>query len=401
MRFLVIAALSCQQYLAVSLIYAAVPVVLRQAGAPLELVGLFGLVFFAFTVNFLWAPLVDRYRLTALGRRRSWILAMQLGAALTLLGTALLKPERDQIAILAVSLLLATLAATQRIATLGYVSEVLRPDERSLGAALVGWGGALGNVLGGAACLYLIEAYGWTPAIAAFGLLMALLAGTVFAIAEPAASAAGDTKTAGALLEAFTRRDIWSAVVVIAPATFGIAIAFAMVQPRLVDLGFGLTEIGTAVAAANLLAFTLVGPLAGVLARRALPLRAIVLGGLLLAPGFLLLVPAGGRLGPEAAALVSLAFVFCALAVQTIAFNTFFFSLARPGEAATDVTFLTAMMSAIALAGFAASGFLVGALGYEATFLVAGAGYLATAGLAGLRLRSAAWPGAAVGKAGP
>ena len=49
MRFAVIALLACQHYLAISLIYAAIPVVLRQNGAPLELIGLFGMVFFAFT----------------------------------------------------------------------------------------------------------------------------------------------------------------------------------------------------------------------------------------------------------------------------------------------------------------------------------------------------------------
>lgn len=81
MRYAVLALLSCQQYLAVAFLYAAVPAVLRQQGAPLPLIGLFGLVFLAFTVNFLWAPLVDRHRLTALGRRRSWILLMQALAA--------------------------------------------------------------------------------------------------------------------------------------------------------------------------------------------------------------------------------------------------------------------------------------------------------------------------------
>ena len=125
MRFAIIALLACQHYLAISLIYAAIPVVLRQNGVPLELIGLFGVVFFAFTVNFLWAPVVDRYPLTRLGRRRSWLVAMQVSSAAAIAAAAILDPGRDFVAVLAVGIVLATLAATQRIATLGYAATLL------------------------------------------------------------------------------------------------------------------------------------------------------------------------------------------------------------------------------------------------------------------------------------
>lgn len=380
MRLAVIAGLACQQYLAVSLIYAAIPVILRRNGAPLELIGLFGLVFFAFTVNFLWAPLVDRFSLTRLGRRRSWILAMQLASAATIVAASLLDPARDFVAILAVSVVLATLAATQRIATLGYVAEALGPGERPLGAAAVGWGGALGNVIGGAACLYLVETAGWTPALAALAAVMLAAAAAIVAIAEPRPE--GASTAVAPLLRACLRADLWRAIGVIAPATVGVAVAFAMAQPRLVDLGFGLTGIGATVAATHLLAFTLIGPVAAPLARRMTPLRAIVAGGLVLAPGFAALAAADAALGAAASALAAVLFVFCALAVQNIAFTTYFLALSREGAAATEVTFLTAAMSILALLGFAASGFVAQSFGYGATLLAAAAGYAVTAALA-------------------
>ena len=95
----------------------------------------------------------------------------------------------------------------------------------------------------------------------------------------------------------------------LAPATFGVAVAFAMIQPRLVDLGFGLTSIGTIVAAIHLLAFSLIGPITGSVARRVSPLSAIVAGGLLLAPGFLVLTFADRLLGPGASAIAAVLFV--------------------------------------------------------------------------------------------
>ncbi|MGL3104950.1 hypothetical protein [Bradyrhizobium sp. BR 1432] len=67
-------ALASQQYLAIAFIYSTIPVILRGNGASLELVGLYSTAFVAFTVNFLWAPVVDRWSLNSLGLRRSWIL---------------------------------------------------------------------------------------------------------------------------------------------------------------------------------------------------------------------------------------------------------------------------------------------------------------------------------------
>ena len=179
MRYAVLALLSCQQYLAVAFLYAAVPAVLRQQGAPLPLIGLFGLVFLAFTVNFLWAPLVDRHRLTALGRRRSWILLMQALAAAVTAAVAFLDPARQIPALLAASLALATIAATQRIATLGYAADSLAPAQRATGAAVMGGGMSVGNAIGGAAGLYLIESFGWRAALLSGAALMVLLAGPV------------------------------------------------------------------------------------------------------------------------------------------------------------------------------------------------------------------------------
>ncbi len=75
MRNIAIFMLAFQQFLALTLIASVIPVVLRAKGVNLDLIGLFGAAMFAFTVNFLWAPVVDRYSLGPLGLRRSWLLA--------------------------------------------------------------------------------------------------------------------------------------------------------------------------------------------------------------------------------------------------------------------------------------------------------------------------------------
>lgn len=378
MRYAVLALLSCQQYLAIAFLYAAVPAVLRQQGAPLPVIGLFGLVFFAFTVNFLWAPVVDRYPLTRLGRRRSWILLMQgLAAAVTAI-IALLDPGRQVAALLAASLLLATLAATQRIATLGYAADSLQPAQRAYGAAVMGWGMSVGNALGGAAGLYLIEAIGWRDALLSGAALMAVLACLGPLLPEPPAHGAENRAIRGA----WWQPGMWRAIAIVAPATFGVALAFPMAAPWLVDLGLPLPRVGLVIAAATVLAFSLAGPLAGLCLRRLPATRAVLASTLLLTPPFGLLAAAEGLLAARPWTLLSVFAIFAALAVQNVAFNAYFYSLARPGRAATDVTFLAAMMSVAAMAGFGASGFLAAAWGYGATLAAAGGGYGVTALLA-------------------
>lgn len=389
-RYFIIVVLACQQYLAIAMIYAALPVILRAHGASLELVGLFSTVFFAFTVNFLWAPVVDRYSLGRLGLRRSWILVTQAASAGVMAALAVLNPAVDFLPVFVVSVALATLAATQRIATLGYVAEALTGTERPFGMALFGWGAAIGNAIGGAACLQLIDAVGWKPALLGFAVLLLVFAVCIVAIPEPVGrrSSLPMAPLPTSLLRMLGNSRLWREMFRIAPGVFGAAVAFAMVSPRLVDLGFAATDIGLIGALANVAAFTVVGPLAGAVVSRVAPRQGAVLACRVMAACFVLLTIGDGAMGSRTAGIVAVGVVFSALAVQHVALTTWFLTLARPGETATDVTFLTSGMSALALAGFAASGFIAANFGYGTTLMLAGVGYAVTAVLLALRSAS-------------
>lgn len=389
MRYGVIAALACQQYLAIAFIYAAVPVILRANGASLQLVGLFGTVFLAFAVNFLWAPVVDRWSLNRLGLRRSWILTTQVASAAAIVAMALLNPAIDFAAVLVVCLVLATLAATQRIATLGYAAEALDSGERPFGAALLGWGGAVGNAIGGAVFLQLIEWVGWRQSLLGFAVLLLAFAGWVFFIPEPARREYEASMPRRASILAIMRNEsLWTTAVLIAPGVLGVAVAFAMVQPRLVDLGFGAADIGWIGASANILTFTIIAPLTSAIVARLLPHRGVIWCCAILAVGFAALWLIEPYVGSRVGAVAGVGIVFAALAVQHVAFTNWFLGLARPDETATDVTFLTSMMAAFALVGFAASGFIAARFGYGVTLILPGIGYAVSALLAAAFTRS-------------
>src|SRR5215216_6637526 len=57
----------------------ALPVYLRSSGVSLTLIGLLNLLSLPWMTKVLWAPLVDRYGWRRFGRRKSWIVPLQVG----------------------------------------------------------------------------------------------------------------------------------------------------------------------------------------------------------------------------------------------------------------------------------------------------------------------------------
>src|SRR6187402_1817807 len=64
------------------------PAWLRTEGVDLKTIGFFALIQLPYTWKFVWSPLLDRYALPLLGRRRGWMLVTQLTllAAIPLFG---------------------------------------------------------------------------------------------------------------------------------------------------------------------------------------------------------------------------------------------------------------------------------------------------------------------------
>ena len=56
-------------------------------------IGFFSLVGLPYTFKFLWAPLMDRFEPPLLGRRRGWLILIQLGLAASLALISTFKPR--------------------------------------------------------------------------------------------------------------------------------------------------------------------------------------------------------------------------------------------------------------------------------------------------------------------
>jgi hypothetical protein len=137
------------------------------------LIGLATAVALPWSLKIFWAPLVDRFGSRSFGRRRSWILPLQLGLGLVCGGAALISPNGD-LALLLLSVLLMNLfAATMDIAVDGLAVDLLELHELGKGniAQVVGY--KIGMLTGGG---LLVWASGW---IGLEGLFLSM-AGLVF-----------------------------------------------------------------------------------------------------------------------------------------------------------------------------------------------------------------------------
>src|SRR5215813_12809455 len=71
------------------------PAWLRSEQVDLKSIGLFALIQLPYTWKFLWSPLMDRYGLPVLGRRRGWMLLTQVLLLVSIPAFGLFYPTRD------------------------------------------------------------------------------------------------------------------------------------------------------------------------------------------------------------------------------------------------------------------------------------------------------------------
>lgn len=137
---ILLASLYCAQGLPSGLLAHSLPVLLRQHGVDLALIGLFKLLALPWLLKVLWAPWVDRLASPRLGHHRGWILPLQMGVTGVIAALALMNPERlfDSHFLLLIGLLLLVnlAASTQDIATDGLAVRLLPERWRGLGNSL-------------------------------------------------------------------------------------------------------------------------------------------------------------------------------------------------------------------------------------------------------------------------
>lgn len=158
---------------------------LRDTGVALSAIGLVSYASFFYVLKFLWAPLIDRYPLPFLGRRKGWLVTSQILLIFALASMAILGPTSSLITFAILAGLTAFAGATQDIVVDAYRIEIAPVESQAALAATYILGYRLGLILSGAIALYLAELFGWTNAYLVMAACILLPLGAVLLSKEP------------------------------------------------------------------------------------------------------------------------------------------------------------------------------------------------------------------------
>ena len=354
----------------------ALPAILRHQGVDLRWIGMLSLLYIPWAFKFFWAPLIDRFYLKKLGKRKTWLLFTQIALVLGVLALAFTQFSYGLTTFVIVGLWISTFAATQDIAIDGYTVETFSEQDYRFGSMAQSIGVALGSMIGGALTLWLYQYYGWKIALSSLAATTALTMLAVFQIKEPNATEHSQTqiqRPAPSLVRAFKRPEIRWALLLIVCYRFVEAPAMAMLNPMLIDQKWSLSQIG--------ILMSVVGAGTGLLAAisAALLLKKLKATQLLIWAGWARTFIYGlmgiaillGWLSQWH--LLLGVFVVTFLAIRYVAMTSlyaYFMQSSSKEQAGTDFTILVCFELLVYFIGGAMSGFLAKSLGYGNFYIV-------------------------------
>lgn len=161
---------------------------LKESGVDYGAIGLASYVTFSYNFKFLWAPLVDRFRLPLFGRlgqRRGWLMFALLLLAAGLLSMAFMPPTASLPNFIGATLLAAFAGATIDIVVDAYRVEIAPPEAQGALAATYTLGYRFGLIASGAGILLIADQVGWQRGYVAICLLLIVPIVTVLIAREP------------------------------------------------------------------------------------------------------------------------------------------------------------------------------------------------------------------------
>ena len=365
------------------LLFNLVPAWLRSEHVDLKTIGLFALIQFPYTWKFLWAPLLDRYAVPMLGRRRGWMLLMQAALLVVIASLGGFSPQDDLGIIVMLATLLALLSATLDIALDAYRRELLFDNELGLGNAVHVNAYRIAGLIPGSLALILADHLPWNMVFIITALFM--LPGMVMTLLVQEPHRAAPPKTLrDAVVEPFhefiTRKGWQSALLILAFLFFyklGDSLCTALATPFYLDMGFSKSEIGLIAKNAGLWPAVIGALLGGIWMLKIGINRALWLFGAVQVVsifGFYWLALQGAQAEVTALHLTQLAFVIgleaFGVGLGTAAFVAYIAHTTHPAYTATQFALFTSLAAVPRTFVNATAGWLVDQMGWSSFFLL-------------------------------
>jgi MFS transporter, PAT family, beta-lactamase induction signal transducer AmpG len=361
--------------LPLGLVWIAVPAWMSYLGVNIKAVGLFQLAQAPWSFKFLWSPLLDRYPLPFLGRRRGWIFVAQIFLFVFGLGLAGVARHPDAIWVIAAfTLATAFASATQDIAYDGWTVEVLNKDEHGVAVAARGLAGRMALWLSGYVAITAAAVLSW-PLV---NLIIALCYLPLMIVTWLAPEPAVEPPTPPSLKEAVWRPFVGFLAQHRAVEILAFVVLFklsdnltqALLRPFFIQTGFGPGDVGVGTGSIGTFAI-IAGTAAG-----GLLTQSVGLGRALWISGFLQIFSNLGyavvaESGTNRAVLYGAQFFEMATSgLGTGAFMVLLLRLTQKRFSATQYALLTSLMSLSRVFSGPPAGLLVDALGWRDFFVL-------------------------------
>ncbi len=358
-------------------VFQLIPGWLRMEGVGLAEIGLFALVQFPYTWKFMWSPVIDRYTLPFLGRRRGWMLVTQVALLISIAVLGFINPGLNLWTIAYISVAVSFFSASQDIVLDAYRRELLPDVELGLGNAIHIQTYRLAGMIPGGLAFILSDYLPWQTVFIVVGAFMIVGIAMTLVINEAIAEPTPPKTLKAAVIEPFREFVGRSGV---APALFVLAFIFfyklgdnmatALQTPFFVDMGFSGTQIGAIAKTGGLVASIIGGLVGGLVMVKVSINRALWLFGLVQIVsilGFAALSLIGANPWMLGFAVV---FEYLGVGLGSAALTAFIARSTNVAFAATQLALFTALMSVPRVFVNATTGFIVEAMGWTNFFFL-------------------------------
>ena len=348
---------------------------LTDAGIAKSTIGLFALVGLPYSLKFLWAPIFDRYIINSLGRRRGWLVVIQVILIISIIGLGMTNPSLSAFNVAVLALLVTFFSASQDIIIDAYRRESLLDEEQTLGASAYVLGYRIGALAAGAGGLILADyisyqlVYIFMAAVMFIGVFATMIADEPLQEEEPKSLR---DAIINPFTEFFNRKGYNSAILIlmfILLYKVGDTMAHSLSTNFYLDIGFTKSQIGTVVKIFGLVA-TLIGAfLGGLISLRIGLYKSLIIFGLFQAVatlGFAVLAAMGNYIG---LLMIVISLENLAAGMGYTAYLAFIANMTNKEFTATQFALMTALMSIPRTFFSGSSGYLVELMDWEIYFI--------------------------------